>query len=81
MSGDIERGHEGVGASVVASEDAAPVVEFAEHVLGLARDTAARRPTQFNLRFGSPKPSAPTAPVLARRIIQAVPTDAKDHPA
>lgn len=32
---DADGGHEGVGASVVACVDAAPIVEFAEHVLDL----------------------------------------------
>jgi len=33
--GDADGGHEGVGASVVAGVDAAPVLEFSEHVLDL----------------------------------------------
>lgn len=31
--GDADGGHEGMGASVVAGVDTAPVLEFAEHVL------------------------------------------------
>ena len=33
--GDADGGHERVGASVIAGMDAAPVLEFAEHVLDL----------------------------------------------
>ena len=33
--GDADGGHERVGASVVTCMDAAPVLEFAEHVLDL----------------------------------------------
>ena len=33
--GDAEGGHEGVGASVVSSVDAPPVLEPAEHILDL----------------------------------------------
>ena len=33
--GDADGGHEGVGAAVIAGMDAAPVLEFAKHILDL----------------------------------------------
>ena len=40
--GDAYGGHEGVGASVIASVDAAPVFEFSEHVFDLVAPAVER---------------------------------------
>ena len=52
--GDADCGHEGVGAAIVAGVDAAPVLDFAEHILDamtLAIEGAVVRDRDFAVRF------------------------------